>query len=58
VLETRKSVCLKCGACVPLCPVEALILLNSGISCLQEECILCGDCAVFCPVQALEIADV
>ncbi|MGD8922975.1 MAG: 4Fe-4S binding protein [Candidatus Zixiibacteriota bacterium] len=57
MLVTYVKACLNCGACVALCPVEALFLLKSGIQCDLDACIDCGECATFCPVDALELRD-
>jgi ferredoxin len=57
MLQTFDTLCLKCGACVSLCPTEALILLKTGITVEQELCTDCEDCVRFCAVAALEIAD-
>ena len=55
MLKIYLEKCLCCGGCVPVCPVEALLLSEAGITCAQELCLYCGDCALFCPVNALEL---
>jgi len=47
--------CLKCGACVAVCPVLALELGDSGIKNDKEKCTLCGVCTKICPVGAIEV---
>jgi UDP-glucose 4-epimerase len=49
--------CVQCGACLTVCPVEA-IYLNNGRVRIGEQCKGCGRCVTTCPVQAigLEIA--
>jgi len=54
MLAVNDSVCLQCGACVPLCPEEALFLSFHAIECNEERCNMCAICILFCPVSALE----
>ncbi|UCC45387.1 MAG: 4Fe-4S binding protein [Candidatus Zixiibacteriota bacterium] len=55
VVNADNQVCLRCGACVALCPTEALVLLRIGLVCDASLCNLCEDCVAFCPVPALEM---
>ena len=59
--------CVKCGACVKVCPQGVHKLTDetadasaTGMKHLLErsQCTLCGACAAHCPVEALEIAGV
>lgn len=46
----RKTLCIRCGACITACPVDA-IYENA-----QKEvfvCIHCGRCVDFCPQDCL-----
>lgn len=45
--------CLKCGDCVPVCPVKALALGDKGIKIDRELCTGCGLCTGVCPTGAL-----
>lgn len=47
--------CLKCGACVGVCPVGALELTEEGIVCDKKKCTLCGSCEKVCPVGAIKV---
>jgi len=47
--------CLQCGGCVPLCPIDALFLSFERLECNQQLCTLCGICIMFCPNEALEV---
>ena len=48
--------CLRCGACVSVCPVLALELKeDGGIIHDQEKCTLCGICSKMCPVGSIEV---
>ena len=47
--------CISCGACVALCPVGAIKIVNGKAQINSSKCIKCGSCAQFCPVAAIEI---
>ena len=46
------SECIKCGACAPVCPVEAIAEGDAQYG-IDEKCIDCGSCASTCPVGAI-----
>jgi len=50
----NKEKCLKCGACVAVCPVGALELKNFPEN-DKEKCTLCGICQKACPVAAITV---
>ena len=51
--ETDEDECTECGACVEICPVDALEM-DDGPPIVDEEwCIGCGVCAYICPEQAI-----
>ncbi len=51
-----KELCIGCGACTGVCPVEALSLDDEGKSeCDADLCISCGACAGTCPVGAITV---
>ena len=47
--------CLRCGACVGVCPKLALELKESGVQIDRKKCISCGICEKICPVGAIEV---
>lgn len=47
--------CLRCGACVAVCPVLALELDESGIKNDKDKCTLCSTCQKVCPVKAIKV---
>ncbi len=47
--------CVYCGACVGVCPVQALVLKDTRIVVDKAKCINCGACVSICPVGAMEI---
>ena len=52
MIETDRKKCLRCSACVGVCPQSALTLREHGIEC-SGKCNDCGLCIVFCPVGAI-----
>ncbi|MEA5026360.1 Ferredoxin [bioreactor metagenome] len=52
--KVNKEVCIGCGACVGVCPVEAIKLDDDGKAGVDElSCIDCGACVATCPVGAI-----
>jgi carbon-monoxide dehydrogenase iron sulfur subunit len=51
----RARVCVQCDdpACVPACPVEALVRADGVVKVLYDECIGCGDCVEACPYDGV-----
>lgn len=49
-----ETLCIACGACAAICPMDALVDLPSGkIHLNPERCIGCGLCTTRCPTGAL-----
>ncbi len=53
----HKSRCTHCGACVPLCPTNALALdrEDMAVSFDKKRCIACELCVQACPYGAVKI---
>jgi len=49
--------CVHCGACVGVCPSEALTLERPSMRVIfrADECVACGECVPTCPVAAMEL---
>jgi ferredoxin len=47
--------CLRCGACVSVCPVDALELAEHGIVWDKEKCTFCQICEKACPLGAIKV---
>ena len=47
--------CTGCGACVDVCPVEAITVKNDVAVVDEAECVECGACADECPNEALSL---
>jgi Fe-S-cluster-containing dehydrogenase component len=46
--------CIQCGACVPVCPVNALVQLKNGVVHVRrQDCIGCMACVGFCPYDVM-----
>lgn len=51
------SKCIGCGACVGICPENALFMEDNGnIVTDNSLCTLCGKCAKVCPTNAIEMS--
>jgi Fe-S-cluster-containing hydrogenase component 2 len=51
--ETKAAECSSCGACVEICPVDA-VRMEGGVPQVDREwCIGCGVCATVCPGDAV-----
>ena len=46
--------CVKCGACVDSCPVEAISEGEEKYIIDADICVSCGACAGSCPTEAIE----
>ena len=47
------SECIRCGACVPECPVEAIYEGEEQYHINPDMCTDCGSCVDVCPVDAI-----
>ena len=52
-VKIDKETCIGCGACVDVCPVTALEMVNDKAKCDEATCIDCGACISTCPTQAI-----
>ena len=53
-IKIDKEKCTACGACVEVCPVDA-ISLNDKAEVDEDTCIECGACVDECPVEAISL---
>lgn len=51
-----QSICMRCGACVGTCPVNAMFLDEYQVT-VNEDCIDCKLCTRTCPVGALAMVE-
>lgn len=52
----NREVCDFCGACVGVCPHDAIELFEADYA-IMAHCTLCKNCIHVCPVRALEMID-
>jgi len=45
--------CIRCGACVKLCPAQAMRIENSRVRIDADKCIRCYCCHELCPIHAI-----
>ena len=55
VVKNNPNKCLYCGACVGVCPSQALVLKDTKIVVYVDKCISCGACVAICPVGAMSL---
>lgn len=53
-IELDEPNCIQCGACLPVCPTEAITLPNL-LEISQSLCYGCGRCVPTCPTEALTL---
>jgi len=53
-VKVNKDECVACGACVDVCPVEAISVDETAVI-DEEKCTECGACTEECPTGALEL---
>lgn len=58
IFVVDEELCYGCGACIALCPTNALDLVNRLAIVNQHDCTLCNHCIPSCPVFALSIVGV
>ncbi|MHC1567332.1 MAG: indolepyruvate ferredoxin oxidoreductase subunit alpha [Candidatus Syntropharchaeia archaeon] len=55
MIKINRYKCGYCGACVAVCPSDAIELIETWIE-IDENCNECKICVEICPVGALEVA--
>jgi len=48
-----KNKCVGCGACIKICPVEAISMKDGKAEIYMDKCIRCGKCHDVCPKEAV-----
>ncbi len=56
-IKRDEDKCTHCGACVPMCPTEALVVdpKTRKVEFYNEKCIACELCIKACPPRAMEL---
>lgn len=55
LLTINYDICHSCGACVAVCPPDALFLRGYELTVEQDACTACERCIKLCPVHALSL---
>ena len=53
--KINSKLCTGCGACIEVCPFEAIQIENGKAKVNDETCVGCGVCAAGCLVGAIQI---
>lgn len=53
--KVNAEVCTGCGACVEICPVEAISLEAGKAKVDEDKCVECGVCVGECPTNAITL---
>lgn len=54
-----QGVCVACGCCVKVCPLQAIQVVHGIMAQVDEgKCVGCGRCARECPASVIEIREV
>ncbi len=54
MMEVDPSLCLRCGACVGVCPSDAIDATDGYVR-SNKRCTDCGICARLCPMGAITL---
>ena len=54
-IESSGQLCIYCGACVGVCPLNCIYLDETRITFDEKICTRCEICVKACPVGAIEI---
>ncbi len=54
MISVNRYKCGYCGACVSVCPIGAIELVETWIE-ISDDCTECGTCVGVCPIGAIEI---
>ena len=54
-IESSGQLCIYCGACVGVCPLNCIYLDETRITFDERICTRCEICVKACPVGAIEI---
>ncbi|MFH1854225.1 MAG: DUF362 domain-containing protein [Candidatus Omnitrophota bacterium] len=53
--EITTAKCIGCGACMKICPANAIGIKKKKAILVKERCIGCGECAIICKSGGVEI---
>lgn len=53
--SVKDDLCVGCGVCVDICPMDAIKLKNEIATIKKKRCIGCGNCVAKCPSDAIKL---
>lgn len=53
--KVNVEICVGCGTCEGVCPVEAIVLEDGKAKVDESKCVECGSCVSACPVEAISL---
>jgi len=57
-IEKDDELCVHCGACISICPVEVFSVADDKkVVADSQKCIRCGVCVTVCPLSALSLPE-
>ncbi|HIT68755.1 MAG TPA: 4Fe-4S binding protein [Candidatus Aphodomonas merdavium] len=57
--RVNRTLCVACGCCVKVCPLQAVTVFRGLYAKVEEsKCVGCGKCARECPASVIEIQEV
>lgn len=54
----NQSLCVACGCCAKVCPMNAIEIYRGLYARISEKCVGCGKCAKECPASIIVIQEV
>jgi formate hydrogenlyase subunit 6/NADH:ubiquinone oxidoreductase subunit I len=51
--KVNTELCIGCGACVNVCPMNAITVVNGKATISEDKCRNCRICQRTCPVEAI-----
>jgi len=55
MVVVEKEECIGCETCVPVCPVNAISMVDGAAVIDQQTCTQCENCVASCPVEAIKV---
>ena len=57
IIVKDEELCIHCGACVSVCPVDAHAFQHDwSVKLEKSECVQCGACVTACPIGILKLS--
>ena len=53
-LRINEDLCIECGVCEGICPVDAISQGENSYVIDEEACLICSQCLEACPTKAMD----